>query len=197
MPTRLILIRHGATDWNLEKRYIGFKDTGLNDKGIKQAKKLTLKLNKEKVSKVYSSDSKRTLEFAKIIFRGFPIKKEPKLREMNFGVFEGLTYKELMKKYPKLYTSWLNDPFGIVIPGGDSLCDFRNRLKRFLKKIISVDKNRTIAIITHAGPIKIIINEILKTENIWKINVGLASISIIEYRRGRPYIELLNDTSHL
>jgi broad specificity phosphatase PhoE len=116
---------------------------------------------------------------------------------MNFGIFEGLNYKQIMKKYPRLYTSWLNDPFGITIPKGDGFYELRNRIRRFIRKIISVNKNKTVAIVTHSGPIRIIISEILKLKDIWKINVGLASLNIVEYRRGKAYIELLNDTSRL
>lgn len=175
MPTRIILIRHGETRWNLEKRYMGLKDIGLNDKGIKQAKKLKVRLIKEKISRVYSSDRKRAFKFAKIIFPALPIEKKAALREMNFGGFEGLTYKENMKKYPKLYSNWLNNPSSTTIPGGDSLYDFRKRIKRFLKKIISLNKNKTIALVTHGGPIRIIISE----------DVPPASVNIIEYRGGK------------
>jgi alpha-ribazole phosphatase len=187
MPTRLILIRHGATQWNSEKRYLGFKDICLNDRGIRQAEKLKRRLNQEKVSRVYSSDRKRALEFAKIIFADSSIEKKPELREMNFGIFEGLNYKQIMKKYPRLYTEWLNDPFGITIPKGDGFYELRNRIRRFIRKIISVHKNKTVAIVTHSGPIRIIISEILKSKDIWKINVGLASLNIVEYRRGKAH----------
>jgi broad specificity phosphatase PhoE len=222
MSTRLILIRHGETDWSIKKRYCSFVDIDINDKGKRQAEKLYRRLHKEEIHKVYSSDNKRTLNFARIAFKGFPIEKVPQLREMNFGIFEGLTYREIIKRYPKIYTRWLKKPFNIDIPDGESLSDFKKRVNRILKKIVSSNRNKTLVIVTHAGPIKIIISDILKSKDIWKINIDLASLNIIEFmpnvvtqkkllrdteaslqrqaafgERKKAKILLLNDTSYL
>ncbi len=140
MPTKLILIRHGSTDWNLEKRYSGFIDIGLSDKGKKQARRLYKRLKQEKVRKVYASDRKRAIQTAKIIFNGLKIEKIPDLREMHFGCFEGLTHKEIMKKHSKIYKKWLNNPFCVAIPGGEDWNDFRKRIMNSIKKIISLNR---------------------------------------------------------
>jgi broad specificity phosphatase PhoE len=197
MPTRLILIRHGQTEWNLKKRYVSFTDIDLDTKGRDEAKCLRQKLSNEKIYKVYVSDSKRAINFAKIAFRGFIIEKISDFREMNFGIFEGMTYREIMKKYPKIYNRWLNNPFNTVIPKAESLSNFKKRILKIFKKIVSVNRNRTLAIVTHAGPIRIIINDILKSRNIWDITPDLASINIIEFKRGKANITLLNDTDYL
>lgn len=179
MATRIILIRHGQTVFNLKKIYCSFTDIGLNKSGIKQAEKLRARLTKENIHRVYSSDLKRAFQFAKIVFRGLAIEKSAELREIDFGIFEGLTHSQLLKIYPKLYRAWLNDPFNTVIPNGERFYDFRDRIKMFVKKIITANKNKTVALVTHAGPIKIIISDILKTKNIWKINVEPGSVKII------------------
>lgn len=197
MPTKLILIRHGETNWNLQKRYSSDVDIDLNKKGIEQAKRLRQKLTKEKIHKVYSSDNKRTLNFAKVAFRGFPIEKSPKLREINFGIFEGMNHAEIMKKYPEIYNNWLNNPFDTVIPGSESLNNFRKRIIKIFKEIIFHNRNKISAIVTHAGPIRIIVSDILKSKNFWEITSAIASITIIEYKRGKMDIVLLNDTSYL
>lgn len=197
MSTRLILIRHGSTDWSIKKQYCSFTNIDLNNKGKNEAKKLYQRMNKEKIYKIYSSDNKRTLHFAKIAFRGRSIEKVPELREFNFGIFEGLTYNEIIKRYPEIYTSWLNNPFFVDIPGGENLNDYIKRVSKVLKKIISLNRKKTLAIVTHAGPIKIIIGEILKSKDIWKINVDLASLNIIDFKDGKGKIQLLNDTSYL
>lgn len=197
MSTIIILIRHGQTISNLKKIYCGITDTDLNNRGIEQAKKAFRRLQKEKIHRIYSSDAKRALNFARIAFRGLPIEKIPELREMNFGIFEGLPHKEIMKKYPKLYTRWLKNPFYIVIPNSESLNDFKKRVKKILAKIISLNRNKTSAIVTHAGPIKIIISDILKSKDIWKIEPSLASLSIIEFNGSKAKTVLLNDTSYL
>jgi len=185
MPTRLILIRHGSTDWSKKKKYCGFSDVDLNDKGENEARKLYQKLSKEKIHRVYSSDSKRALHFARIAFRGLSVEKAPELRELNFGIFEGLTYEELMKKHPKIYKKWLNDPSVIAIPHGEDLRDFKKRVVKTLKKIIFLNKDKTIAVVCHGGAISIFINHILKAKKIWNQRPNLAGLSMIEYKNGK------------
>ena len=199
MTTKIILIRHGQTPWSIKKRYYSFTDIDLDGEGIKQARKLYRRLRKEKIHKVYSSDSKRALDFAKIAFRGLPIKTTPALREMNFGIFEGLSYREIMEEYPEIYTRWLNNPYNTLIPEGENLNDFRERILKVFKKIISLSRNKTAAIVTHAGSIKIIIDDILKSKNIWEIKSDLASLNIIEFekKKAKARIRLLNDISYL
>ena len=101
MATRLILIRHGETDYSTEKRYCGLTDVCLNKRGIEQAEGLCQKLGEEDVDKVYSSDLRRASEFAKIVFKNKEIEPAPEFREINFGIFEGLTYEEIMARYIK------------------------------------------------------------------------------------------------
>jgi len=197
MATKLILIRHGLTDCNLEKRYSGFIDVSLNDKGEKQARCLYKRLKEEKIHKIYCSDRKRAIQTAKIIFGRREIKKIPDLREIHFGIFEGLTHKEIMKKHSEIYKKWLNNPFCIAIPGGEDLSDFRKRIIAAIKKIISLNRNKTVAIVCHGGPISILITEILKSKNFWKQIPASASLNIVEYKNRKVKIKLLNDTAHL
>lgn len=197
MPARLILIRHGQTDANLKKKYSGFMDVELNSKGEKQAGRLRKRLTAVKIHKVYASDRRRAIDTAKIIFKGFKIETIAGLRELHFGVFEGLTYKEIMKKYPGIYKKWLNDPFNITIPGGENLGDFKKRVMKSFRKIILLNRRRTTAVVCHGGTISIFINNILKSNDFWKLMPQPASLSIVEYKDGRPKIAVLNDTLHL
>ena len=103
MPTKLILIRHGETDGTYQKRYCGVTDLPLNKMGIEQVENASRNLKKEKIDKVYSSDMKRTIQSANIVFKDKDIEKLSSLREMNFGIFEGLTYEEIMKKHSDSY----------------------------------------------------------------------------------------------
>ena len=175
MATRLILIRHGETDYSLERRYCGLTDAPLNEKGVEQAEELCRRLNGEGVDRVYSSDSRRALEFARMVFTNKKIEAAPEFREMNFGVFEGLTYEEIMERHVEIYKKWLKDPLETVIPEGNSLVDFKERIEKALEKIVRVNRDKTLAIVTHAGPIKIIMGNIMKSKNIWEINPRLGS----------------------
>ncbi|MBL7197973.1 MAG: alpha-ribazole phosphatase [Candidatus Omnitrophica bacterium] len=199
MSTRLILIRHGQTDWNLQKRYCGFTDIGLNENGKKQIKKLSKRLSKETIHRVYSSDMKRALQSAKIVFKDMPVEKLSELREMNFGIFEGLRYQEIMNKYSKIYRKWIDDPLNVAIPNGESLNNLAKRVRKVLAKILSGNKNRTVVIFTHAGPIRVILCDILRLDlkEIWQIKPASESVNIIEFTKGKGRIRLINDTSHL
>jgi broad specificity phosphatase PhoE len=197
MPTKLILIRHGETLWNAKKRYCGFKNIGLSAKGTKQAICLREKFNDIDIHKVYASDRKRAIQTAKIIFAGTKINKIPDLKEMHFGIFEGLNYREIMKKYPKIYGPWLKRPFGVVIPKGESLISFRKRVSQALKKIISANKNKTIAVVCHGGSISAFITGILKSNDFWKHIPHAASINIIEEKNNSLKVKVFNDIAHL
>lgn len=197
MPTKLFLIRHGETDYNRKKRYSGFKDIPLNAKGRRQVGELHKRLKKEVVHKIYASDRKRAIETARIVFKDGPVEVMPDLREIHFGVFEGLTYKQIMKKYPVIYKKWLKDPFCVKIPKGEKLADFKKRVVKALKNIIVKHENETVAVVCHGGPISIFVNHILGQRDFWKHIPCSASLSVIEHKNGKSKIRSLSDTRHL
>lgn len=168
---RLILIRHGETADHLAGKYCGFTDPSLNNKGRRQAERLAAKLKDARVDAVYSSDLRRAYETAAIIFKSKTIKKMPELREMNFGIFEGLKYREIVRKYPEVYRDWINDPSKIKVPAGESFGTFSRRVKDALSFILSWRKKGVIAVVTHAGPIRVIFG----------VEQEIATYTIIEY----------------
>lgn len=197
---RLILIRHGETDYNLQSRYCGFSNPPLNNKGIWQAKRLAVRLEDISIEKVYSSDSKRAYETAEIIFKNKPIERFPDFREMNFGIFEGLKYDEIMKKYPEIYKQWINSPKKTNIPGAETLSKLSKRVKEKVASILSHHKEKTIAIVTHAGPIRIILCDASKCglEMFWQIKQDIVALNIIDYPEGSlAKVVAMNDTAHL
>ncbi len=198
--TRLILIRHGETDYNLRNRYCGFSNPSLNKSGIWQSKKLADRLANIKVEGIYSSDLKRTVETAKIIFKNNSIEQLPEFREMNFGIFEGLQYDEIIKKYSRLYKNWINNPIKVKIPQGEILRDLDKRVKKRLSFILSQHKNRKIALVTHGGPIRVILCGALKfsPNSFWKIKQDIAALNVIDYpENSSPTVVKMNDSSHL
>lgn len=199
MSTKLILIRHGETDWTYQKRYCSSTDIDLNETGRNQAEQLSEILRREKVYMVYSSDMKRTLQFTRIVFKDTPVEEVREFREMNFGIFESLTYEAIMDKYPKIYSKWLDNPCDTVLPDGESLSELAERIRNALVKIISCNNDKTVAVFTHAGPIRVILCDVLKLDlnDIWQVKSDLASMNIIEYSGKEGEIRLLNDTSHL
>lgn len=189
MATKLILIRHGATAWNLQKRYCGFADLGLSQIGRQQVRKLSQGLSRAKIHKVYSSDRKRAMQTARIIFGKREIEIIPELREIHFGAFEGLTHKQILKKHNSVYQKWLKDPYRTAIPKGEALKDFKERIISALKKIIRKNPNKTIAVVCHGGTISVFINSILKAKNFWQYIPKSASVSVVECDNGKLSIK--------
>lgn len=198
--TRLILIRHGETDYNLQNRYCGFTNPPLNNSGILQSKRLAAGLKDIRIDKVYSSDLKRAYQTAEIIFENNPIEKLADFREMNFGIFEGLRYEEIAKTHPKLYRNWISNPVKVKIPNGEGLKDLRKRVKQGLSFILSQNKDRTIALVAHGGPIRVVLCEALKfgLKMFWLIGQEFAALNIIDYvKESQALVLRLNDTSYL
>jgi len=181
MP-KLILIRHGQTDYNSQNKYCGFSNPPLNEKGVAQARKLSAELKSRKIDKVYSSDLKRAHQTAEIVFPGFSVEKRTGLREINFGLFEGLDYRQITQKYPAVYKSWVENPLEAQIPKGESLKIFAERVIKGLEDIFSENKGKTIALVTHGGPIRVItLNKREKElKDFWDINQDLGTYSVIE-----------------
>lgn len=198
--TRLILIRHGQTDYNLAKRYCGLSDPPLNHKGIEQAKRLAVRLKGLGIDRVYSSALARAYDTAVLIFKNKTIKKSADLREMDFGIFDGLTRREIIKKRPSLYKSWIDNPLEVKIPGGEKPTQFRRRIRRYFSFILSRHPDETIAVVTHGGPIRVILCDALgyDMKMFLQIEQSVGALNIIEYsEKLAPVVIKMNDTSHL
>jgi probable phosphoglycerate mutase len=122
----LHLVRHGATRYSLEKRYLGWRQFGLTSEGENQARALKDKLRGYAFSSVWTSDLRRSVQTAQAA--GFPkAKRTPKLREFDFGRVEGLTWGELSVEDQEAILNWASS----FCPGRESLDDFRSRILRF------------------------------------------------------------------
>jgi len=208
MAIKLILIRHGESDGNVQRMFCGFKDVELTKKGIYQAERLAYRLKGLPVDAVYCSDLKRAKHTAEIVFgsRGIDIIPNSNLREMNFGIWEGYTFEEVKSKYGygDEFYSWLeNINVKISIPQGESLVDLNNRvmteLGKILKKHKKVNNDETIVMVCHGGPIRVILCNALNIElkYMWNIEQYSTALNIIDYYDNKGFISLLNDTSHL
>lgn len=197
MATTLILIRHGSTGWNRQKRYCGFKDVGLSALGKMQSRRVRKKIGLNPIKQVYTSDRKRAIQTARIIFSDKPITRIKGLKEINFGIFEGLTHKQIIKKYPLIYSRWLKDPFCNCIPKGESLKNFQKRVVAAFKKIIALNPHETSAVVCHGGVISVYVNHIRKQKKFWETIPKAASLSIIKKHKRSVRVKQFNDTSHL
>ena len=198
MQTTLYLIRHGVTSWNKQKRYCGYIDVPLSKEGREQAQKLAKSIKPIKFDAVYSSDLKRAIKTAQIVFgKTRKIVEVPALQEMNFGVLEGLYHEQIIKKYGGIFTKWLHNPYKNHIPKGEDINKFQKRVTNAINKIIAANRGKTVAAVCHGGTISVYVMSILKKKTFWKYVPKSTSVTIVEYKNNKPRIKLFNDTSHL
>lgn len=151
--TRVIAIRHGETDWNVDLRIQGQLDISLNDTGRRQARRLALALADESLHAVYSSDLARARETAQAVAaaHGLAVLDEPGLRERAFGRFEGLTFREIEERWPDESARWRARESDFAPGGGEALCDFYARCVDTATRLASAHVGQTIALVAHGG----------------------------------------------
>lgn len=145
----ITLLRHGLTEANERKEYLGWTDSPLSEKGLKEI--CMLKDHFEEYELIISSDLQRCLDTARLLFPTTLIQTNPAFREMNWGCFEGKTYEQL--KNEESYQTWLNNPMGAAVLDGESYPAFSERVQAGWKKLLMKECNN-IAIVTHGGVIR-------------------------------------------
>ncbi len=199
--SRLLLVRHGITEFNSTRRFAGYSDVEMNADGYRQVERLRDRLANEKIDAIYSSDLKRALVTAEVISSGrkVDIVTCPELREMNYGNAEGLPFQEISRLYPEVAELIANFSLQLKFPGGESLEGFIARTSEFLDRLQKHAPSETILIVSHSGPLRVLVCRLLGIDQShWRqIRLDNASMSIVEtYPRG-AIISLLNDTAHL
>jgi broad specificity phosphatase PhoE len=156
MSVQIVLVRHGATDWNLQGRCQGATDRELHAVGIRQAEESAAILAKESIHAIYSSGLKRARQTAALISRphNLPVIVEQDIRELDHGALEGLTFNEIKASYPDFLQRWRNEPAEIQVPGGERLVDVAERawngLNRIVERHPSAEK---LVVVSHNFPI--------------------------------------------
>jgi alpha-ribazole phosphatase/probable phosphoglycerate mutase len=203
---KFLVIRHGETVSNAEKRFSGHQDVRLTEKGIWQASQLSYRLKDEIIDVAYSSDLKRAIHTAKIVLgdRDIPILKEPLFKEINFGSWEGLKWKEIVDENgEREYGNWWKEP-DITLPKGESLLDLKKRvqtgLDRVIQKYYEEEKKKTIAIVCHGGVAKVIVGLALDVpaNKVWHIRQQSTALNVLIYIKDVGfYVGSVNDIAHL
>ncbi len=200
---KIFIVRHGQTSGNSARKYFGITDIELNEEGIIQSGLISKRLERKNIYKIYSSSLKRALKTAEIIARPHKMSVEPKedLMEINFGDWEGLSFQEIQKSYPHEFSKWQNNIMNFTTPNGESILELKKRVETAFDEILNSATENNVVIVTHGGPIRIILSKILSPNVLetvfWKIKQDNAAINIIENTDNTQIISLINGTSHL
>lgn len=154
MPTTIVLVRHGETDWNRENRFQGRADTRLNDAGRAQARALARELEPESFAAIYSSPLFRAYETATILAerRTLPVERINALMEVDVGSWSGLTRVEVDARFPEGYSRWLD--FGHGWEDGETYEELGERVVSGLLQLAEAHPRGSVLAVTHGGPIR-------------------------------------------
>lgn len=199
--SRLLLVRHGETEFNSAGRFHGQTDAELNATGVRQAERLRRRLSQERIDAVYSSDMRRALMTAEVISsrRRLDIVACPELREINFGKVEGLTFAEIGVLYPELAELIAGFSPRLRFPEGEGIGEFIERTVEFLDRLNKHAPEATVLIVAHSTPLRLLVCRMLGLDQShwWQLRFDLASLSILEIHQHGAILSLLNDVSHL
>ena len=204
MVTTLYLIRHGETEGGEVRRYKGTIDVPLSEKGVSQMEQVS-KYIVEKggkgglMSAVYCSDLTRAIRSAEIVAEPHSLKPIiiSSLRERNFGLWEGMSFDEIMEKYPLEFNAWAGNPLKFSPMEGESTLAMRDRVIQAMSEIMENHNKENIAIVAHGGVNRIILCHILgiPLENIFRIEQDYGAVNIIEFWDKYPVVKLVNGSS--
>ena len=202
MTTRLLLIRHGATQLTSENRFSGAVGVELSDEGREQTRRLAERLEAEKIAAIYCSPLSRTVETAKIL--GEPHKLPPiptsGLEEISHGRWEGLTRQEVEDRFPGEYESWEADPFTFSPVGGESGVAVLARALPVIRTIVVAHQDQCVMVVSHKATLRLVLSSLLGFDARGyrdRLDQSPACLNIVEFKDPvRARLMLFNDVSH-
>jgi probable phosphoglycerate mutase len=208
---KLLLIRHGESRGNVNRRWQGWLDEPLTEKGLEQAYRLADRLQRwsvehlEPIQAVYSSTLARAHQTAGILARrwGIPLVLDGRLRERDVGVLQGLTWPEIEARYPQLAQTMRQRWTAPTLPEGEMVSHLIERVWQAIEGIVARTNGReaggNVAIVSHGGALNAYLNRLIgrDDEMPFLFSFGNTSLSVVEIQDGRPRILLLNDLCHL
>lgn len=199
---KMILIRHGESTWNQERRIQGNSDPGLSDRGRAQAALLADRLKDRPFAGLHTSPLRRAIETATALGESLGLRPQPVdgLREINLGAWEGKTAPEIRTEWGDAYDRWLDRPLdAFAPPGGEPLRAFQQRAVGALEKIHSGYPHGDLLVVTHGGVIKAYLCHILGLDlnRLFRIKTDNTALTEIVFIGDTAHLALLNDTCHL
>jgi broad specificity phosphatase PhoE len=205
--TRIILVRHGQTAWNVGassakgERFRGRIDLPLNERGHAQAQALAKRLADEPIAAIYASPLQRAIETAEPTAQRLGLTPQPLegVIDINYGDWQEHPHSEVAQLYPTLYRQWLQEPHLVRPPKGESLEEVRDRAMAALHQVIARHEGQTVLVAAHQVINKVLVCAMLGLDNshFWRIRQDNGCLNIFDYQEGTFTALLINDTCHL
>ena len=200
--TKIILVRHGQTEWNRVERFRGRADIPLNETGLAQAEATGQRVAAEwQPTAIYSSPLSRAIQTAEAIARNFSleVQRYPGLIDIDYGEWQGLSPDEARQRWPAELDAWYNAPEKARIPGGESLEELRTRAMSTVNELAASHPGQTIVLIGHTVINRIILLGVLGlgNERFWRLRQEPCAINVFEAEADDFTLASMNDTCHL
>lgn len=198
--TRLILLRHGEPEEAVHGRCYGRLDPSLSQRGREQMRQAWRLLDYQSPSAIYSSPSRRAVESTALRSIDIPaVAVDERLREIDFGAFEGLTYDEISTRYPQNYDQWMTRPTDVVFPDGESFAMMSARVREVLEQIRRKHSGETVVTVSHAGVNRVALAQALDLDprRIFRLAQAYACVNVIDYAGGESVVLVMNASAKL
>jgi len=195
--TRIYLIRHGEVVGAGTPRYNGHADVSLTEFGVSQYYRLQERLADRNITACYSSDLSRCAVGARIIGGHYGLAPvfEPSLRELNIGIWEGLTWEEIKARYPAEWQARLNDIVNFRVPEGENLLDLQQRAMPVMNRIVAAHRGEEVLVVGHGGINRVILLAAVDAplSSMFSLEQSYAALNIIDYYEdGKTVVTLMN-----
>ncbi len=202
MTTRVYLIRHGATILSAEDRFAGATDVDLSAEGRRQAEALAMRLSDDRITAVYCSPMRRTIETATIIAgpQGLTPVLRDGLREINHGRWESMRRSEVEAQFPQEYAEWEEDPYIYAPLGGESGLSVMARALPVMREVVANHAGENVAVVSHKATIRLIISSLLGFDPRGfrdRLDQAPACLNVLDFKDPvRARLMVFNDVSH-
>jgi broad specificity phosphatase PhoE len=202
MTTRIFLVRHGATVLTAEDRFAGATDVELSDEGREQARRLAVRLSRERIAAIYASPLGRTVETATILAQPHRLDVQTRdgLREISHGRWEQMTRREVEQQFPEEAAAWEKDPYTFAPVGGESGLAVTARALPVLMDIVRAHSFGNVLVVSHKATIRLLLSSILGFDpRRYRDNLDQnpAALNIVDFKDPvNARLTLFNDTSH-
>src|SRR5450830_49325 len=201
----LLLIRHGETDWNVDKRLQGHIDIALNAEGQHQAAALGRALAQEPLDAIYASDLQRARDTAQAValLQGRTVQIDAGLRERCYGGFEGLQHADIAQRYPADFAAWKARELDARYPAGERVAEtmreFSQRAVAAVRRLANTGNHRKIAIVTHGGVLECVYRWAMQSgfAQARDFDIFNASINRLQWDGARMHVQQWADIAHL